>query len=79
MAELIAPNLPVSRNLHPQWAANPPTGALDQDAWPLPSSGDLIVTPSFYAQALLSTMSYNTETQVDLIKIHKSNAGRYRS
>lgn len=62
MAELTVSNLPLSGNFRQQQAADTPYGAPNQDAWPLASPVDFIVTTGLYAQTLLGTLSYNTKT-----------------
>jgi hypothetical protein len=79
MAELTGSNLPLSENFRQQLAANTPCGASNQDAWPLTSPPDFIVTTGLCAQTLLGTQSYNTKTQVDLIKICNGSASECRS
>jgi hypothetical protein len=65
MAELTGSNLPFPGNFREQQAADMPCDASNQDAWPV----DFIVTTGLCAHTLLGTLSYNTATQVDLIKI----------
>lgn len=79
MAEPTLSNLPLSGKFRQQQAADTRCGDSKQDAWPLTSPVDFVVTTGLCAQTLLGTIPYNTKTQVDLIKICKGGAGEYPS